>query len=99
MRQYNATMQCYNTMLQYNASVQFIKHQITQFSTNGGVAYEGSILQYKGVTSCASRKSQVASRSTDGSWRRVYLAAGVGNDVVVCHKLPDRVGLNIHVAQ
>jgi hypothetical protein len=38
------------------------------------------------------------SRCKDASSSRLYLAAGVANDVVECHKLSDRVGLNIHVS-
>ena len=38
------------------------------------------------------------SRRKDARRSRLYLAAGVGNDVVECHKLSDRVGLNIHVS-
>jgi len=42
--------------------------------------------------------TSTTSRRKDARSSRLYLAAGVGNDVVECHKLSDRVGLNIHVS-
>jgi hypothetical protein len=52
----------------------------------------GQILQYSSIVSSLNRY-EVA------SWRRACYAAGVGNDVVVCRKLPERAGLSIQFPQ